>query len=249
MLTRRLNCGLRVGLWKVSPFLLFPFMFFKQVRHSLVFVAYSVITILLFSTIFYWKIFPDCYIEGVGLTLFKKANEYIICIILLAAWMLLYQRKKLLDLTVYRLMAVSIVLTVFGELAFTLYVSVYGLSNLVGHYFKILSYFLVYLALVRSSLQKPYQTLFRELNISEKKFKSLFEEMISGVALHEIICDENKKPIDYRFLNINSAFEKMTGLKKEELIGKTVLDVLPNTESFWIETYGRVAVDGQFNPI
>ncbi len=88
-------------------------------------------------------------------------------------------------------MAFSIVLTILGELAFTFYVSVYGISNLVGHYFKILSFFLIYLALVRASLKKPYETLFRELNESEKKFKSLFEEMTSAVALHEIICDEN----------------------------------------------------------
>jgi len=224
--------------------IIFPLIFFRRVRNHVIIIVFSAITAFLFTTIFYWKIFPDCYIEGVGLTLFKKANEYIICIILSIAWMLLYQKKNFLDPTVYRLMSVSIVLTVFGELAFTLYVSVYGLSNLVGHYFKILSYFLVYLALVRSSLKKPYQTLFRELKLSEKKFKSLFEEMISGVALHEIICDEKGKPIDYRFLNINSAFENMTGLKREALIGKTVLEVLPETEPFWIESYGRVALSG-----
>ena len=45
-------------------------------------------------------------------------------------------------------------------------------------------------------------------------------------------------------MNINAAFERLTGLKKEELIGKTVLEVLPETESFWIETYGRVALTG-----
>jgi len=224
--------------------LIFPLLFFKHVRFNLVFMVYSAITAFLFIMIFYWKIFPDCYIEGVGLTLFKKANEYLICIILLTAWMLLYQKKNLLDPTVYRLMAVSIVLTVFGELVFTTYVSVYGFSNLLGHYFKVLSYFIIYLALVRSSLKKPYQTLFRELNFSEKKFKSLFEEMISGIALHEIICDEKGNPINYRFLNVNSAFEKLTGLKREDLIGETVLDVLPETESSWIETYGHVALTG-----
>ena len=224
--------------------LIFPLLFFKHVRANLVFMAYSTITALLFMMIFYWKIFPDCYIEGVGLTLFKKVNEYFICIILLTAWMLLYQKKNHIDLTVYRLMAVSIGLTVLGELVFTIYVSVNDFFNLLGHYFKILAYYFLYLALVRSSLKKPYETLFRELHSSEKKFKSLFEEMISGVALHEIICDEKGNPINYRFLDINFAFEKLTGLKREDLIGKTVLEVLPETESFWIETYGRVALTG-----
>ncbi len=227
----------------ISLFIL-PIIFFKHVRYHILWVVYSVITALIFITIFYWKIFPDCYIEGGGLTIFKKTSEYIICLILLTAWILLYQRKSNLDRIVYRLMAFSIVVTVFEELAFTFYISVYGISNLVGHYFKILSFFLIYLALVRKSLKKPYETLFRDLNKSKIKFKSLFEETINGLSLHEIICDKKGKPIDYRFLDINSAFEKMTGLNEKDLIGKTVLDALPESKSYWIETYGRVALTG-----
>ncbi len=224
--------------------LIFPLLFFKALRPYIFLVAYSIITASVFIAIFYWRIFPDCFIEGIGLTLFKKVGEYIICIILLAAWVLLYQRKNDLDQTVYRLMAFSIALTVFGELAFTFYISVYGISNLLGHYLKILSFYLIYLALVRTSLKKPYETLFRELDASEKKYKSLFEEMASGVALHKIICDEEGKPNNYRFLDINSTFEKLTGLKEKNLIGKTVLEVLPNSEPYWIEAYGQVALTG-----
>ncbi len=223
---------------------IFPLLFFKHIRHHVTIIIYFVITALIFATIFYWKIFPDCFIEGTGLTFFKKACEYIICIILLFAGFLLYQKRKKLDQTVYRLMLFSIVITIFEELAFTLYTSVYGYFNLAGHYFKILSFFLVYLALIKTGIKKPYDTLFRELNKSEKKFKSLFEEMISGVALHEIICDDKGIPINYRFLDINTAFEKLTGLKAKDLIGKTVLEVLPGTEAWWIENYGKVALTG-----
>ena len=49
----------------------------------------------------------------------------------------------------------------------------------------------------------------RELRgVYYKRFENLFTKMIDGCALHEIICDENNKPIDYRFLNVNPAFEK-----------------------------------------
>ncbi|MBM9519176.1 PAS domain S-box protein [Desulforhopalus vacuolatus] len=225
-------------------FVIFPIIFFKKIRYSIVWSAYFVITALIFITIFYWKIFPDCYIEGVGLTIFKKSSEYIICLILFIAWALLSQRKSNVDRVVYRLLVFSIVLTIFQEFVFTFYISVYGISNFIGHYIKILSFLLIYIALVRTSLKKPYETLFRELNTSEVKFKALFEGMISGIALHEIICDKEGNPIDYRFLDINSAFEKMTGLHKKDLIGKTVLQVLPKTEPYWIETYGRVALTG-----
>lgn len=83
------------------------------------------------------------------------------------------------------------------------------------------------------------------LNESEQRYCALLEAMQEGMALHEIICDESGKPCDYRFLEVNSAFEKATGLKREQVIGKTVLEVLPETEPYWIETYGEVALTGE----
>ena len=69
--------------------------------------------------------------------------------------------------------------------------------------------------------------------------------MLTGLSLHEIILDDNGKPVDYRFLDVNPAFEKHTGLKKEDLVGRTVLEVLPGTEPIWIETSGEVALGGE----
>ena len=83
------------------------------------------------------------------------------------------------------------------------------------------------------------------LRQSEERYRVLFSTMLNGFALHEIICDEKGKPFDYRFLDINPEFEKMTGLKKKEVIGKTVLEVLPGTESYWIDLYGEVALTGK----
>jgi len=76
-------------------------------------------------------------------------------------------------------------------------------------------------------------------------YSYVFDEMLDGFALHEIICDDNGKPINYKFLAVNPAFEKMTGLRSKDIIGKTVLEVLPNTEKYWIENYGRVALTGK----
>ena len=83
------------------------------------------------------------------------------------------------------------------------------------------------------------------LRKNEKKYSSLFTSMLEGVALHEIICDDSGNPVDYRFLDLNLAFEKLTGLKRADIIGKTVLAILPTTETFWIETYGKVALTGE----
>ncbi|MFA5012543.1 MAG: PAS domain S-box protein [Ignavibacteria bacterium] len=77
---------------------------------------------------------------------------------------------------------------------------------------------------------------------TEQEYKKLFEEMLDGFALHEIICDEEGRPINYRFLAVNPMYEKMTGLNSKDIVGKTVLEVLPNLEKKWIERYGKVAL-------
>ncbi len=79
----------------------------------------------------------------------------------------------------------------------------------------------------------------------EKQYRDLFDNMLDGFALHEIILGETGKPVDYRFLSINPAFERMTGLKARDITGKTVLEVLPGTEAYWIDTYGKVALEGE----
>jgi PAS domain S-box-containing protein len=83
------------------------------------------------------------------------------------------------------------------------------------------------------------------LRASEERFRSLFNNMTEGFAVHEIVTDEAGRPIDYRFLDINLAFEKLTGLRRGDVIGKRVREVLPGIEPFWIETYGRVALEGE----
>lgn len=80
---------------------------------------------------------------------------------------------------------------------------------------------------------------------TEHKYRTLFNEMMDGFALHEIICNEKGEPVDYRFLDVNPAFEMLTGLKAGQIIGKRVLEIMPETESSWIERYGRVALTGE----
>lgn len=84
-----------------------------------------------------------------------------------------------------------------------------------------------------------------EYRRAEKDYETLFREMLNGFALHEIICNEQGEPVDYRFLAVNPAFERLTGLKSEDLVGKTVLEVMPSTERHWIELYGHVALEGE----
>jgi PAS domain S-box len=82
------------------------------------------------------------------------------------------------------------------------------------------------------------------LRLSEEKYRQLFENMTVGFALHEMIFDENNLPLDYRFIEVNPAFERLTGLKACQIIGKTVREVIPEIEQHWIDFYGAVAKSG-----
>lgn len=92
-------------------------------------------------------------------------------------------------------------------------------------------------------VELEYQT--KALTESEFNYRNLFENMLNGFALHEIICDKNGNPVDYRFLIVNPAFERLTNLPAESVVGKTLLEVLPNTEPYWIEQLGQVALGGE----
>jgi len=82
------------------------------------------------------------------------------------------------------------------------------------------------------------------LSKSEKSYRTLFENITQGFALHKIILDESGKPVDYQFVAVNPAYEKLTGLSAEKIIGKTVLEALPGVEQSWIDTFGEVAISG-----
>lgn len=96
--------------------------------------------------------------------------------------------------------------------------------------------------IIESSEHKRMEQTLRE---SEERYRTLFEAISEGFALNEIILDDAGKPCDFRFLEVNSAFEAQTGLKASDVIGKTVLEVLPDLEPYWIEIYGKVALTGE----
>jgi PAS domain S-box-containing protein len=80
---------------------------------------------------------------------------------------------------------------------------------------------------------------------AETRYRDLFDSMVSGFALHEIILDEAGVPCDYRYIEANPAFERLTGLCAKDIVGRRILEIAPQTERHWIETFGRVAMTGE----
>jgi len=149
----------------------------RQLNAHLAFLGYAVVCSLLLGSIFYWDVFPDCYLEGTGLTPFKIVSEYVICLILAASITLLLRYRQVFDPDVLRLLVLSIAVTIASELAFTRYVSVYGFANMVGHFLKIISFYLIYRAIIATALLKPYSVMFRDLKASEEALRQYASDL------------------------------------------------------------------------
>ncbi len=76
-------------------------------------------------------------------------------------------------------------------------------------------------------------------------YKTLFSNMTEAFALHEIILDEEGNPKDYRFIEVNDAFGRLTGLSPEVVRGKTIRETRPGVKQYWIDVYGKVALTGE----
>jgi len=188
----------------------------RKLRADLAFLGYGLAISLLLGSIFLWNVFPICFIDGVGLTPFKKISEYIISLILLGSIAMLLGKRREFDAGVLRLLVASIAVTIVSELAFTFYVHVYGLSNAIGHYLKIISFYLIYKAIVETGLTRPYALLFRNLKQSEEALrveKQFTDDVIETLTDTFYIFD----PEDGKGLRWNKILEEMSGYNYNDM--------------------------------
>ncbi len=109
-------------------------------------------------------IFPYTFVYGEGLTTFKIISEYIIIAVVMLAAYLTHTRKRYIEEYIYKLIIISMVLTACAELFFTFYTSVYGVSNIAGHIFKMLSFWLIFVAVIHTTLFKPFIAMARSVS-------------------------------------------------------------------------------------
>jgi diguanylate cyclase len=83
-----------------------------------------------------------------------------------------------------------------------------------------------------------------ELKQMEEKYRLLFQHMNSYNSMYEVISDVDGNPYDFRFVMVNQAYEDFIGKKSSELIGKTLLEVYPKTEKYWIDKMIEAVVTG-----
>ncbi|HEY3421392.1 MAG TPA: MASE3 domain-containing protein [Methanomassiliicoccales archaeon] len=189
---------------------------YKRLNPYVVFFVYLVITSLLVWSV--WaRYFPTTYLAGTGLTTFKIASEYVISLALLLSAYLLYRQRHLLDRNVATLMTASIVLAIGSELLFTNYLNVNSFTNMMGHMLKLTEFYLIYVAVVKISINDPFRTLFKEMSDGEKRYHTIVDAANSLI----IGLDHEGKVTLF-----NRSAEKLTEYGTESILGDPFIDRL-----------------------
>jgi two-component sensor histidine kinase/PAS domain-containing protein len=177
-----------------TSLLMAPLFINRKLNTSLMYAAYSLVTLLILLSIFFWHVFPVCIVEGVGLTPFKVVSDYIICLILLGAIGLLLINRQSFDSRVLWLIVSSIILSISTGLAFTLYADPFGIMNAIGHFFQIASFYLIYLAFIETSLTKPQDILYQKLKQNEERLAENVKQLDdAAVELKQEIAERKLK--------------------------------------------------------
>ena len=90
----------------------------------------------------------------------------------------------------------------------------------------------------------PQKSAEEALRLSEAHYRTLFSRIGEGFELMELIFDENKAVCDLRYLEVNETYEKQTGLKAKDVLGKTVRELFPKIEGMWVEVFDKVVKTG-----
>jgi PAS domain S-box-containing protein len=157
--------------------LIAPFFLKRRFNINLTIFIYGSVFTLLILSIFYWGVFPVCFNGQPGLTIFKEVSELLIIGILLISLILLLRQKNKFDPKVLNFVSWSIGLTMASELMFTMYTGPYEAVNMSGHLLKLISFYLMYKALIEIGLRHPYNLLFRDLKQSELNLQKARDEL------------------------------------------------------------------------
>jgi signal transduction histidine kinase/PAS domain-containing protein len=239
--------NLATQLWIAARYLLsfslLAALFFanRKFRPSLVIAGYSVVTALVFSSIFYWGNFPQAFIDGVGLTPFKVISEYVISLILLCAIGLLIRKRREFSGDVVKLMVAAMAVAIATEMAFTLYTDVYGIANVIGHLLNVVSFYLIYKALIETGLTKPYDLLFRNLKQNEivlteyaTELTEINDKMVQEVADRKKAEEALQKSEEQLRLKLDSVLSPDADIEEQEL--SNIIDV-PALQSMMDDLY------------
>jgi signal transduction histidine kinase len=171
----------------------------KKLNTSHVWVVLAVVTSALL-TLAFTGYFPDCYIEGSGLTTFKIVSEFVICLVYASSIVALFFKRSSFGSKIFYFICIAISFSILGEIFFSLYFDVTGTFNILGHLARFISLYFFYRATVHVGLKDPLELLFQNLQSQHsQRLHSLIENIPEGIVL----LDE-----EYKVIIKNSAATK-----------------------------------------
>lgn len=124
--------------------------------------AYTLALFSILVVIFRYNIFPACYHVETGLTLFYRISEFVIIVLLSSVLFFMYRIQYLFDRYLFRWLAIAILFSIVAEVLFSLQQELDGIFNLLGHYCKLIYFYLIYKSIIEISLVRPFNSLFYE---------------------------------------------------------------------------------------
>lgn len=223
------DANLPTQLWIASRYLTSltllaaPLVIDRKLDAARLLALYGAVTAGLLALVF-TGIFPDSYVEGAGLTPFKRVSELVVSLILVGALLLLVRRRHAFDGQVMGLQALSVALTIASGVPFVLYTQVDDNFNMAGHLLRLAAIVPLYRAVVETGLRQPTRLLFRNLKQSEealraeRNFVTSVLDMAGAplVVLDEIGC----------IVRANHAVLELAGHITPELTGMVLWDKL-----------------------
>lgn len=168
------GANLSTQLWVVGRFIsatsycLAPFFFHRKYVTRTVISLYSIASLTFLLSIFFFQNFPTCYVTGSGLTMFKRGVEYLVAGLLLVAMYLLWKVRVEFATQVVTILMIALGMKLVSELLFSTYSSIYSQTVMVAHILRLISFYLIYLAVIETGLIKPYNILLRKLKQHEQ---------------------------------------------------------------------------------
>jgi diguanylate cyclase (GGDEF)-like protein/PAS domain S-box-containing protein len=211
MIIQNITEGTTIQFWIVARYfeafilLAAPLTLTWKFKPKQLFVYLGIISIVAITLVFNDQV-PTMYDPQEGLTTVKIFSEYIIISILALAALVIIRKGNHIDQETKNLLLISIVLTICAELCFTLYTGFGGVAIILGHIFKLLSFWAIYFALIESSLLKPFQSLtqvvnsydamadatviineFGQIKKANKAVRTMKNETVLGLNCHDVL--------------------------------------------------------------
>jgi len=160
-----------------------------------------------------FKIFPDCFMGQYGSTPFRKISEVITSLLFFLAFYAHYQKRNNFDKKLFHYLTASIGFMIAVEAFFIFDIQTYDITRILVPYLKVISFYILYKALVEHNLEKPYSLLFKELKESEEKYRLIVDNTSDLVFLIDL---------EGNFIFMNKGIERHTGYTESEIVGKNI---------------------------